>query len=92
LELNRCRAEVPKQRHLGRKRRAALAIFWRIRGDHGDQVLPGDDLLHLLKEFTLAALLGGEIQAEVECCIGRDAAAPGTHVQAHALVIYAELL
>ncbi|MEN5423271.1 type I secretion C-terminal target domain-containing protein, partial [Comamonas aquatica] len=25
------------------------------------------------------------------CCIGRDAAAPGTHVQAHALGIYAEV-
>ena len=49
--------------------------------DQRNQVFPRNDLLHLLKEFALAGLLGGKVQAEVSllhrpgCCRTQHACA-----------------
>lgn len=83
--------EVNAQQHLHRKWRPSFATFRCIWRNQVHQLLPWNDLLHLLQEFAFTCFFGGKVQAKIKLLHDRDAAVPGTHVQAHACGIYAEV-
>ena len=82
--------EVNAQQHLNRKRWPPFTPFGCIWRNQVHQLLPWQDLLHLLQECAFASFLVERFRPRSNCCMGRDAAAPRTHVQAHALETYAD--